>query len=161
MGKRCYWIITLLLAISLQACSTPYQKLGYRGGYSETALDENVFKVSFQGNKKTSRERAWDFALLRSAELTLERGYLYFIVMDNSYYEKLGTYRSPTFVVGTNMVVGGHSIVTTAPSSTNLIACFYKKPENVFSYSARFIYEEITSKYGIEKTLSNALDASH
>ena len=161
MIKRRYWIITVLLAINLQACSTPYQQLGYRGGYSETALDENVFRVSFQGNKKTSRERAWDFALLRSAELTLERGYLYFIVMDNNHYEELGTYRSPTIVVGTNMVVGGHSIVTAAPNSTNLIACFYERPENVFSYNARFIYEEITLKYGIEKTMSNALDASH
>lgn len=155
MKKTTSWITILLLATSLQACSTPYQKLGFHGGYSETKLAENIFNVSFQGNKKTGRGKTWDFALLRSAELTLEEGYRYFIVMDSNYYEKLGTHRSPTFIIGTNMIVGGDSIVTVAPSSTNMIACFNEKPENVFSYDAQFIYQELTRKYEIEPELDS------
>ena len=155
MKKRRIWITVLLLAASLQACSTstPYQKLGFHGGYSETKLAENIFKVSFHGNKRTGREKTWDFALLRSAELTLEEGYRYFIVMDSDYYEKLGTHRNPTFIISPNMIVGGNSIVTVAPSSTNMVACFNEKPADVFSYDARFIYQELTSKYEIEPAL--------
>lgn len=68
-------LITAVSAITLTACMTPYTSDGLLGGYSETQVAENVWKVSFQGNGYTSRERAENMALLRSAELTLQEGY--------------------------------------------------------------------------------------
>ena len=67
----------LLVAIIMQGCATTYQSNGYTGGYSETQLDENVFKVSFRGNGFTRKDRTEDFTLLRSAELAIKNGYNY------------------------------------------------------------------------------------
>ena len=67
-------LLILVLPIILSACATTYQPQGLSGGFSETQLDTNVFKVSFRGNGYTHAERAEDLALLRSAELTLKNG---------------------------------------------------------------------------------------
>jgi hypothetical protein len=66
------------MILSIQACATGYKSDGFVGGYSETQLDENVFKVAFRGNGYTRQDRAADFTLLRSAELALKSGYSYF-----------------------------------------------------------------------------------
>ena len=50
------------------------QSQGMSGGFSETQLDTNVYTVRFSGNGYTSPSKAADFALLRSAEITLMRG---------------------------------------------------------------------------------------
>ncbi len=78
--RRC----TLLLALPLllAACATPYQPRGLSGGFSETRLDTNTFRVAFQGNGFTSRERVEVYLLRRAAELTLEHGADYFVVVD-------------------------------------------------------------------------------
>ena len=65
------------------ACATKYKPQGFGGGYSSTRLDENVFQVSFRGNAVTSATRAKDFTMLRSAELALQNGFKYFIVLDS------------------------------------------------------------------------------
>ena len=44
-------IIISIVALFIQGCTTAYQRSGFSGGYSETQLDENVFKVSFRGRK--------------------------------------------------------------------------------------------------------------
>ena len=59
----------LAIALVLSACATTYQSESFSGGFSETQLDKNVFRVSFQGNGYTRAERAEEMALLRSAEL--------------------------------------------------------------------------------------------
>lgn len=75
-------VFALAVVILLAACASPYQPEGFGGGYSETQLSENIFKVSFRGNGYTSEDRAADMALLRSAELALENGFKYFAVVD-------------------------------------------------------------------------------
>ncbi len=50
----------------LSGCATSYQQRGFAGGYSETQLAPDVFRVNFEGNGYTSSERAQDFALLRA-----------------------------------------------------------------------------------------------
>ena len=50
----------------MQSCATTYQSEGLTGGFSETQLDENIFRVTFYGNGYTGKERVTDFALLRS-----------------------------------------------------------------------------------------------
>ena len=45
------------------------------GGFTESQLDTNVFRVTFKGNGYTSPDRAEDMALLRSAELALQHGF--------------------------------------------------------------------------------------
>ena len=157
-------IIILVVAL-LQGCATSYQRSGYSGGYSETQLDENVFKVSFRGNGYTGRERVADFTLLRSAELALQNGYKYFVVVDANNYISNSTYTTPTtsnttanvygsgnYAYGnaTTTTYGGQTYNISKPSSSNTIVCFKEKPQSGFSYNAEFIHKNITQKYGIQ-----------
>jgi hypothetical protein len=151
-------------ALILQGCATSYQKTGFSGGYSETQLDENVFTVSFRGNGYTGRERVADFTLLRSAELTLEKGYQYFAIIDENSYTSNSTYTTPTtshttgsaygagnyaYGSATTTTTGGQTYNISKPSSSNTIVCFKEKPEAGFTYNANFIYKNIRQKYGI------------
>lgn len=72
-------LVALILLLS--SCATPYQKLGKRGGYFEEKINDHVYRVSFQGNTRTKDELVHRYFLRRCAELTLEKGYQYFIVM--------------------------------------------------------------------------------
>lgn len=157
----------IMIAIFLQGCATSYKSKGFGGGYSETQLDENVFKVSFRGNGYTSEERASDFTFLRSAELVLKNGYKYFVVIDAKNETINNTYTTPTtsnttanvygsgnYAYGnaTTITSGGQTYNISKPSSSNTIVCFKEKPANVFSYSAEFICKSISQKYGIDPT---------
>ena len=159
--------VICLVAILAQGCATSYKSSGFGGGYTETQLDENVFKVSFRGNGYTGLERASDFALLRCSELALQHGYKYFVVVDAASSISNSTFTTPTTSRTTtnanvygNHVYGNSSTVTTGgqtyniskPSASNTIVCFNEKPDDAFSYNAEFMYRSITEKYGIRKT---------
>ena len=89
-------IIIILVTLCIYGCATSYHGDSFSGGYSETQLDENVFNVSFRGNGYTRRDRVADFTLLRSAELALESGYAYFVVIDSGSFTATSTHRTPT-----------------------------------------------------------------
>ncbi|WP_462137138.1 CC0125/CC1285 family lipoprotein [Candidatus Mycalebacterium sp.] len=75
----------LLLCLLLTSClATPYQKSGFRGGFTETQLAPDVFRVRFTGNAFTSRDRAQEFTLLRVSELCFDNGFAYFAIGDES-----------------------------------------------------------------------------
>jgi hypothetical protein len=73
----------LLLAGLGAACTpqpTPYQPLADEGGFEETRLQPNVYRVSFKANPYTSETTVLDYIYLRSAELTKEAGYTHFLI---------------------------------------------------------------------------------
>ncbi len=157
--------LIILVVVFLQGCATAYQSRGMTGGYSETQLDVNVFKVAFRGNGFTGRERVADFTLLRSAQLALQNGYKYFVIINANSYTSNSTFTTPTTsnttanVYGTGNYAYGNATTTTyggqtynvsKPSSTNTIACYKEKPKFGFSYNAELIYKNITKKYGID-----------
>ena len=76
MRKLLAYSILVLLA----ACQTPYQPLGFGGGFSETRLASDRAIIYFRGNGYTSMETARKFAFRRAAEFTVENGYSYFVV---------------------------------------------------------------------------------
>jgi hypothetical protein len=74
------------LALVLAGCTpkpTPYQPVDKKGGYEETRLKENVYRVSFRGNRYTPETRMLDYIYLRCAELTREAGYSHFLVLQD------------------------------------------------------------------------------
>jgi hypothetical protein len=93
------FLAALILIGWLAGCaSTPYQRIGTdrEGGYSSSKMGNDRFMVNFAGNTDTKPSQAYDFALLRSAELTLEAGYVAFVVeseRDNT-PTIISTYRS-------------------------------------------------------------------
>lgn len=167
------WFVVVILA----GCATPYQPAGLTGGFSETQLARNVFQVRFKGNGFTRMERATDFTLLRSAELTLQHGYEYFTVVDAEVYRRHLYYTTPTTsttsitgsTYGTASSYGGMSTYSgsfngtantttyggqtyniSKPSTSDTIVCFRKRPKG-FAFDAAFVESSIRAKYKLTR----------
>ena len=134
--------LTALTGILFSGCKTTYQDAGFTGGYTESQLDKNVFKVSFNGNAFTSLHRATDFTLLRSAELTLINGFRYFVIIEED-----SRIENTTGSTGTT----GQTYNYSKPRASNTIVCFEEKPESGFSYDAAFIKESLMKKHKIKQ----------
>ncbi len=169
-------IATLSMIMLLCGCATAYQPQSFSGGFSETQLDTNVFAVTFKGNGYTGRDKANDFALLRSAELAIEHGFKYFAIVDaqqysmnstyttsttattninsNTYgnassYGNNTTYNANTYGTATTTVSGGQTYNISKPRTSNTIVCFVEKPQG-FAYNAEFLVKSLKQKYGIQ-----------
>jgi hypothetical protein len=92
---------SLVLAAGLSACvsPTPYQPnvrgSATSGGYSETRIEPNRWRVDFAGNSMTSRETVEGYLLFRAAELTLQNGDDWFSIVDRQTDAKQRTYVQP------------------------------------------------------------------
>jgi len=162
-------IFLAAFVIFINGCATTYQADGLTGGFSETQLGENIFQVSFRGNAYTRKNRASDFTLLRSAELTLEHGFRYFIITESEKDTTVSTFTTPThshttgsaYFSGNSMygsanttTSGGQTFLMRKPNTTNTIVCFREKPKiNNLVYDAEFVVNSIKKKYGLTKNL--------
>ena len=84
MMQRVVLAGVLMLAMAACATSTPYGPASSSGGYgfNEQRIEDNRYRISFRGNSLTSRETVENFLLFRAAELTVQNGYDYFIVVE-------------------------------------------------------------------------------
>ena len=149
-------LLITLLSFSLIGCSTPYQASGMMGGFYETQLDENVYTVSFSGNGYTSRNTVANYALLRSAELTLAKGYRYFTIIDKDSWTNTSKHVAPTRTIhngrvspygnitGSSTTYGGEVTVIKKPGSSNTIVMHYSKPQE-FSYNAQTVINSLSN----------------
>lgn len=86
--KRLLLAAAAAAAFALSACATatpyqPYTAAGASsGGYSETRIASDRFRVTFQGNTVTERDRVERYLLYRAAELTVAEGYDWFSLVD-------------------------------------------------------------------------------
>ena len=87
------------LAVSACETATPYQPLQAgttaSGGFTDQRLDQNHFRVTFQGNTLTSRETVETYLLYRAAELTVAQGYDWFETVDHHTDRDRRTYLDP------------------------------------------------------------------
>lgn len=80
-------LAALVAATALGGCmtATPYKPATgssqYRTGYSDEQIENNRFRVSFAGNSLTARDTVERYLLYRSAELTLQQGSDYFVLV--------------------------------------------------------------------------------
>lgn len=169
------YITIAMLATTLGACATAYQQQGLTGGYSSTQLDSNVFQVSFKGNGSTDSDRASDFALLRSAEVALEHGFQYFVIIDSKHDTRTRTITTPTtsttrmnttaygssygygtqrtysanaYGTATTTTQGGQTFTISQPSETNTIVCFKDRPDG-FAFNAQVLVTSLRDKYDL------------
>jgi hypothetical protein len=148
----------------LSSCATSYQQKGFTGGYSETQLAPDVFRVNFEGNGYTSSERAQDFALLRAAELSLERGFKYFALLDESSSSKLSTLTTPGSAYTTGSAYGsgnyatysgyttytpGQTYLISKPHTGLLVRGFTNKPNDIYTFDAEFLRQSLKQKYNL------------
>lgn len=91
-------LLIFLCFLLLVACATPYQPMGFDGGYSDMALSRDTYKVSFRGNGLTLQDHVQTFLLRRCAELTIQQGYKYFIILDSNTNADQSFVTTPTTV---------------------------------------------------------------
>jgi hypothetical protein len=146
----------------LSSCATSYHQKGFTGGYSETQLAPDVFRVNFQGNGYTSAERAQDFVLLRAAELSLERGFRYFALLDEESSSKLGIFTTPgsahttgsayrsgnsATYSGYTTYTPGHTFLISKPHTGVLVRGFTNKPDDIYTFDTEFLQQSLKRKY--------------
>lgn len=104
-----------LASLTVAACATettyrPATGYGFsRTGYSDRQIEANRFLVSFAGNSYTSRDTVERYLLFRAAELTLQQGGDYFIMVDRQTDLRSRTYTTPSFGGGFGYPYAGWS----------------------------------------------------
>jgi hypothetical protein len=81
MRMRISLIALSAAACLLASCATAYQPDGVSGGYSDQVRNGNTAQVSFRGNGMTTPETLHSYLLRRCAEVTLQDGYSYFVLV--------------------------------------------------------------------------------
>ncbi len=96
-------LAAVCIALTLSACATPtpYGKYGFYGGYTDSRIDENTFSISVDTNGFTSQQTTSMHGLYRAAELTIEHGYDFFVIVSDA--------QNPT---GMSMAMPGSSNTT-------------------------------------------------
>lgn len=74
-------LIALSAACLIAGCSTAYQPDGFSGGYSDKMLANNTVLVSFRVNRLTTTDTLHSYLLRRCAEVTLQDGFNYFVLV--------------------------------------------------------------------------------
>ncbi len=102
MSKIYQIILSILLIIFLAACSANIP----RGFYSQLQLADNIFRIKVEGVRSTPHQKVKDFALLRAAEITLEKGKQKFIILDDNIERMAEQSISPEIIIGTHTING-------------------------------------------------------
>jgi len=63
--RRCVW----LLLLGLAACATPYQPMGFAGGYVDEQVGPGEYMIRFAGNGFTSMGLSYQYVMRRAGEL--------------------------------------------------------------------------------------------
>lgn len=156
-------LLAFISLLTLAGCATPYAANGLLGGFSETQLGDDLWQISFEGNGYTSKKTTIDYTMLRSAELTLQQGYAYFVVVDKNAFSNGGAVLSNTttnfngsaFRAG-NTVYGsgrassfGMATVIQYPTANQTIMMLKEKPEGVLAYNAEMICRSLGAHYKV------------
>ena len=174
MRRSIMLVAAPMLALALAGCATGYKPYGTYGGYSELQLEENKFRVSYDGNAGVPIETAADYVLLRSAEVTLENGYSYFAVVGGRHAERVEVHNNPVIssssgqakasgdkvrVNSTTVTSGGYQTVTRHPRMVNVILCFKERPDSKTAevgkaqvFDARIVVSSLRQKHQLKSS---------
>ena len=168
-------LLIILVSVGFAACTTPYAPYGCTWllkkcvGYSQVQLAPEVYQVRFEATgSNDTRARIEDYTLLRSAELTLESGFEYFVVLQTADETSTWIQSSPgvfsdsviscsgkgeneACVTSPGVWSGGGSYVTSLPGYAYTVK-FIADPaemQEVIVYNARTIQRDIRSKHSL------------
>ena len=142
-----------LLLLLLGGCAkplqpdNPLQPKNYAERLSPSWLDSNRFIVAYP--RKSSDVEIIDLTLLRSAEIALQNGFNYFIVINAD--ESITTSAGDSAAVGSEFIV--HNSIRyyhANPASSNTIIGFKRRPQG-FAYVALFVKASLRAKYGLDQ----------
>ena len=142
-----------LLLLLLGGCAkplqpdNPLQPKNYVERLSPSWLDANRFIVAYPS--KSSDAEIVDLTLLRSAEIALQNGFNYFIVINTD--ESITTSAGDSAVAAAEFIVhNGIRYYHTSPASSNTIIGFKRRPQG-FAYVALFVKASLRAKYGLDQ----------
>ncbi|MCY4400886.1 MAG: serine protease [Gemmatimonadetes bacterium] len=124
-------------------CATPYQRYGAAGGFQDVRLAPDLFRVVFLANAFTGAQQAYDYALLRGADLAITHGFTHIALVDQN--------SSQSQMVYYNEFLQSNQYFY-KPGTTLLIRAFCGPPNGVYSLDAGFVADELRRSYGITTT---------
>lgn len=143
----------MLSTACLMSCATPYQPEGYSGGYSDMKLGKDLYQVSFSGNGYTGSDTVQAFFLRRCADLTIEQGYEFFILVNQeagATQYSTGTTHNGTvsrdYYGGYNYSGSSNTTTVTKHGRTGVIKIFKEGAQPEISYDAREILKHYERK---------------
>ena len=144
-------LFVLCVALFLTACATSYKpaKKIKGKGYFDSVLQENVYDIVFNANSQTSLKKTKDYALLRAAEVCLEKGYKTFSIINTENNSKTDIDVVNGQATYTTGYTYSYSYVdsSTSPSFNIVIRCSY---ENDLFFNAEDIKKNIRDRYKIK-----------
>jgi len=162
-------VLLLYVSFNLIGCATGYYSNRFTGGYSEIQIQDDIFKVKFRGNAYIDKDEVADYTLLRCAEVTLENGFSYFIIIEEKTDVRTYAYTTPTtaktygtvnyppnvystIYSETTEVSGGKTYTYKKPSGINTIKCFNGDPGPIapIVYDARKVKSYIRKQYMLD-----------
>ncbi len=80
--------ILCIIALSLSSCVTPYKRQYIPDGTNVQKIINTHYLIRYNGDASLTLERATDYCLLRSSEVTIESGFSHFVIksLDASNY---------------------------------------------------------------------------
>jgi len=161
-------ILALSLVLAISGCASPYQEIGYGGGYYHQRITEDIYKVGFRGNGFTGFEQTRDFAFLRSAEICAQLGYTHFVIEGQEEKSKETTIDmgSTSYTSGSAYGYGdsisyygttntyNNEMSVTKPRIELVARYFDGKPSGRYLeiFEAKLVIGELKEKYGLNKT---------
>jgi hypothetical protein len=160
-----FYLFAITAAMFVSGCATSYQSTSFTGGYSETQLAPDVFRVYFRGNGYTSGERAQDFALLRAADLCSQHDFAYFAVLDENSSTSTSAVTTPgyAYTTGSAYAYGnsatyngyttyspGQTFIIHKPRAGLMIRGFQTKPDGIYTFDVAFLQKSLKQKYHIQ-----------
>ncbi|HYG33508.1 MAG TPA: hypothetical protein VEC99_01910 [Clostridia bacterium] len=158
-------LLALVPALLLCSCATDFRPAKKNGsGYSDEQVAADQFRVGYKGKFDASLEDAYDFALLRAAQVTLQHGFSCFAVVDVTNTSSVKEFISRDRVYSGALedpLYGsffGHpergTFVTVEqkhqhcrPGTSLLIKCYQSKPETPFTYDAASLQATLKQKH--------------
>jgi hypothetical protein len=144
-------ILLCLLILLIGGCAQPLQPDNSSEQISPTWLDAYRFQVGVP--RESTEQQVVDMVLLRSAEIALQNGFNYFIVVYNDVYndDSVATSSGASSAAATEFtVLNGKRYQHTSPASANTIVCFKRKPQG-FAYVALFVKASLRAKYDLDQ----------
>lgn len=161
-------IFSLILVLMLAGCATgsSYHNSDnmWKLGYSDTQLNERIYRVSYAGYGIPQSE-CDDFALMRASEIAREKGYKHFRILTEKQSSHSQAFYIPgsTYTTGTvsgygntarvNATSYSTAIAGTAnyPVSTITIEMLNEKGDASGTFDAEIIWSSLAKKHGVSK----------
>ena len=135
--KAIYVVFSIIILSGCVSSSMDYTRDQFSSTLRETQLNSNSWRVSFSGGSNWSKDAAEDQALLRSADITLQNDFIFFVIDSSS-----STSRDSTIQINPSV-----SIPVSKPEVSYTVIMYKEKPDaKGVIYDALFLCDSLAKK---------------